>query len=328
MRSIILSILVLVSSVARATPAPQHTFAPNYCEEELLKEPALRALLTANIQHVLDMGQWAANLSILFVELIKYLEHPAVNFKLFELFLREHPNLRIYLVANPVERSGPTYIVDNSFLCGNIAPSGRSLWICINGHEEAEALKKEIGITDQENLERLKDTGILVPAPLNAAILSALYDYVRNVPPVEPPVVYNPPALKAIVEKTDFTTVRAQWVTTIAQPHNSVFAETAFRFMLAAADFWVRSGSKKEDKRLAENLRYLSLVLKFENMIRDYDISEDLRIMTDALTGFDVMTGYNSTNLAPVARQIYLNELWPRIHTLEQEAARLGIPLQ
>jgi hypothetical protein len=86
-------------------------------------------------------------------------ESPTWDFHKFELLFREL-DLGVYLVAVTKDRAMPGQVPFN-LKTGKEAPYW--LWICVNGSEEAKAYMSEFSLPSyNENLERLKDTGILV----------------------------------------------------------------------------------------------------------------------------------------------------------------------
>ena len=177
-------VFLVFSGFAGATPPED---APASCAQ-LLDDPAITETVFTNLaQAALFPGHLAASLQHLMAELIAHFNTPNLDFAYFERWFRAK-GIRIYLVANST-CLGPAY--QTKYPPGlqtlKNGPALYYLWLGLNGKTEADNLKRQLGISEEENLERLKHTGFLVwneprggPDPDLHLIDEATCDRIRN----------------------------------------------------------------------------------------------------------------------------------------------------
>lgn len=101
--------------------------------------------------------------------LIADLKNPNLDFAYFEQYFRAH-DVSLYLVANS-EPLGKGHRVGYSEEMGKLkgSPAKYHLWVGVKGKAEADALKASLGISDEENLLRLRETGFIIVEQLQTA---------------------------------------------------------------------------------------------------------------------------------------------------------------
>jgi hypothetical protein len=158
LRTWLLSILLFSSLAARANlelPA-EATCA------QLLENKYLTEMVFLNLGELEKYpGHWSAASQRIMMALIEHFSHRELDFAYFEKFFRAN-DIPLYLVASS-EVLQPEL--------GRIYPpaletfKGRTplyhLWVGIRGKDEADQFKKELGISNGQNLIRLSHTGLL-----------------------------------------------------------------------------------------------------------------------------------------------------------------------
>ncbi|HVJ65333.1 MAG TPA: hypothetical protein VM901_08770 [Bdellovibrionota bacterium] len=131
--------------------------------DELLLDVEVGELVLQNLLRIREYpGNYAAAAQSIMVQLMDHVGNPNLDFHYFERFIRKN-NLRLFLVASS-ERIPANYSIDFTREAQRLArgPAKYYLWIGVNGSAETAEYLRFLGITAEENLERLKDTGVLM----------------------------------------------------------------------------------------------------------------------------------------------------------------------
>ncbi|HSW36968.1 MAG TPA: hypothetical protein VLG37_01205 [Candidatus Saccharimonadales bacterium] len=83
------------------------------------------------------------------------------SFAQFEKWLRELGS-KIYFLALPLDYYPPPWDRATQFPWPSDEKPKYTLWVAVNGEEEAQALLGELQITVGENASRLRETGVLI----------------------------------------------------------------------------------------------------------------------------------------------------------------------
>jgi hypothetical protein len=136
--------------------------------EELLRDLSVQNLIMTNINQVSRFpGNWAMALIQIMAGLIEHFNNPHLDFAFFELFFRMY-QVPLYLVANSGTlpsglRIGYTPALER--LKGN-TKANYYLWIGVQGKTEADGLKRALGVSDETNIGRLRETGFIMTADI------------------------------------------------------------------------------------------------------------------------------------------------------------------
>ncbi len=165
--------------------------------EELLKNQWLTKTIALNINQLAYFpGDWKVASQQIMHGLIAELKNPSLDFAYFEQYFRAH-NVPLYLVANS-EPLGAGRRVGYSEEMGRLkgSPAKYHLWIGVKSKAEADALKASLGISDEENLLRLKETGFIIAEELQTAQsnrpLSRIYKASFESPQTQAKRPFNP----------------------------------------------------------------------------------------------------------------------------------------
>lgn len=138
--------------------------------EALLYNMRVRSVVVQNMQRTMDFpGQWAAASQSIMIQLIAHFRYNHLDFHYFETLLRQE-NFPLYLVANslPLE---PGLRIEYPSPLTELRPGKPAqyyLWVGVNGKAEADAFKRYLGVTDEQNLERLMVTGNIAVDDMDA----------------------------------------------------------------------------------------------------------------------------------------------------------------
>lgn len=161
--------LILVSLVLSANLHANGISRKDTCEE-LMRNQWLNQTVMLNINQIGNFpGNWAMASQQIMHNLITHFKNPNLDFAYFEQYFRAH-NVPLFLVANS-QPIGAGLRVGYSKEMGELkgGPAKYHLWVGVNGQAEADALKASLGISDEENLLRLRETGFIVVDDLQSA---------------------------------------------------------------------------------------------------------------------------------------------------------------
>lgn len=86
------------------------------------------------------------------------------SFAQFETWLRQLDS-KIHFVAVPLEFYGLEWVDKTKYPLDRHGTPEYTMWVGVNGEREAEWMLRRLGITEQENRQRLLTTGILMADP-------------------------------------------------------------------------------------------------------------------------------------------------------------------
>ena len=132
------------------------------CIEDLLRLPHLRDLTVLAVNQSLGHGR-SRGLAMAqsMMDLMRQFTEQNLRFDFFETFFRRN-SVRYYLVAQPAVLKPPQFKIS----LPSVLDLGEDrlthwLWTGVNGEEEAATLKSSLLLTDKQNLQFLRSTGLL-----------------------------------------------------------------------------------------------------------------------------------------------------------------------
>lgn len=155
--------ILLFALLSGLTAYPGKLPARMTCEQ-ILANQGIAMLILQNVARFQQYpGNYALAANQILLELIAHYDHPAVDFVFMEKLFRKH-GFPVWLIANS-EAHDPACTIGYPPALEKIKngrPARYWLWLEILNEEKAAAMKARLGITDEENLERLADAGLLM----------------------------------------------------------------------------------------------------------------------------------------------------------------------